>query len=385
MTAGEVICMRNPFTIGIIDDDHHFCNRIKEKDELKRYAMSGENVVMLSPRRLGKSSLVGRVQKNLANEGFLTIYVDFFSVISEQDVISRIASAFAKAIGKGFDNQTTMEKVGQFFSKMIVSMEPTPEGPRFSFRFNPDVKPDQHIEDMLADLQNYVTKHNLRSQVTFDEFQEITVLPESKRIEGSLRSQIQHHRDICYFFVGSRRRMLQDMFSNRNRPFYKSAFQFVLEVIPLEEFTGFIMERFQVSGKSCSKEIADYIYNQVRGYSYYVQKLSFIVWELTENQVVKPAVQDAYMKLIKMEEMGFTGIWGGLTLNQKKLLRAIAEDPTANPYGMEFIAKHHLSVGGVQSAMNVLRDEDNIEQVEEDKVKTYRVTDPVFGAWVKNV
>jgi len=77
-----------------------------------------------------------------------------------------------------------------------------------------------------------VTQRNARACVALDEFQEITELPESKKIEGLLRSHIQLHSEISYFFIGSRRRILQEMFSDKSRAFYKSAFAYPLKEIP---------------------------------------------------------------------------------------------------------------------------------------------------------
>ncbi|HYA87202.1 MAG TPA: ATPase, partial [Nitrospirota bacterium] len=85
--------IRNPFYAGIIQKADDFCNREEEKQELLKHAINGNNVVIVSPRRCGKSSFIGRVQEDLEKRGFRTVYVDMFSVISETDFILRFASA----------------------------------------------------------------------------------------------------------------------------------------------------------------------------------------------------------------------------------------------------------------------------------------------------
>lgn len=105
--------MRNPFTLGIAHRKD-FCNREKEIKDLLRYARNGNNVILFSPRRYGKSSLIKIVLELLEEEGFLAVYVDLFPITSEQDFISRFSSGLLKAIGKGVDPRNLGESCKSF-------------------------------------------------------------------------------------------------------------------------------------------------------------------------------------------------------------------------------------------------------------------------------
>ena len=375
-------CIRNPFSLGIVQDEGDFCNRLEEKKELVNHAINGDNVVLYSPRRYGKSSLVSRVQEDLDKKGFRTVYADLFPVISENDFMLRFASALYRGLGKGINPKKFMEKAGEFFRMLTVEI--SQEGYKFYARTETSIPTEQQIEGLLVGMNTYVIKNKLRVHVCLDEFQEILVLPQAKKLEGILRSQMQRHRNISYFYVGSRRRVIQDMFSDRSRPFYKSAFAFELKEIPKGEFAPFITDKFANSGKVCPRDAADEIYDLVRGYPYYVQKICSIIWDMIDVKADASIVHAAYSKLIKAEEMECVGTWSGLSLSQKKLFRALAQEPTSSPYGKDFLAKHDLSLGGAQGAMKVLYDMDIIEQFG-DKEKAYRVTDPVMAAWAKSV
>src|SRR3990172_10464565 len=85
--------MANPFYLQEIPVDAPFCNRAKELKELQSYAESKANVVIFSPRRYGKTSLVKRIQKKLSDKGMITIFADFFGVASIDDVAARLAKA----------------------------------------------------------------------------------------------------------------------------------------------------------------------------------------------------------------------------------------------------------------------------------------------------
>jgi AAA+ ATPase superfamily predicted ATPase len=371
--------MRNPFTLGIAQKND-FCNRKKEITELLQHARNGDNTVLFSPRRYGKSSLIAKIIEQLGEEGYLTVYVDLYPITSEQDFISRFSSGIFKGIGRGADTRTIADRLKNMFSRLVPSLEVRPDGYNISARFDRNSQPGLLLDDLLEGLYKYVKKEKLRACIALDEFQEITELPDSKKIEGILRSQIQFHKEISYFYVGSRRRILTDMFSNKNRAFYKSAFSYTLKEIAKNEFVPYIEAKFRKTGKVCPSEAAAKIYDTVRGYPYYVQKLSSIAWDITIKKCTDETVFEAYSILLAMEKTDFEGIWGGLALIQKSVLKALAKEPTTSPYSREFLERHQLSIGGTQKAMDVLFSRDLIEKDDEGK---YRLTDPVMEAWLR--
>jgi hypothetical protein len=79
----------NPFSLGIISMDQEFCNPEKESEELTRHALNCTHVVIFSPRRYGKTSLVKQVMARASAQGYLTVYVDCFSVIAKEDLVRK--------------------------------------------------------------------------------------------------------------------------------------------------------------------------------------------------------------------------------------------------------------------------------------------------------
>ena len=84
---------RNPFRSKVIDTNEPFCNRGKEIEYLINSALSGNNIVIIGPRRHGKTSLVKRVQKELESKGVITLLADFNGVGSVDDVAALLAKA----------------------------------------------------------------------------------------------------------------------------------------------------------------------------------------------------------------------------------------------------------------------------------------------------
>jgi hypothetical protein len=148
-----------------------------------------------------------------------------------------------------------------------------------------------------------------------------------------------------------------------------------------DDFVSYIEKRFRDTGKLCASEVAVQIYDMARGYPYYVQKLGSIVWDMTEKKCNPDVIKEAYRILLNMETVDFEGIWSGLTLIQKSVLKAIAKEPTSSPYAREFLERHRLSIGGTQRAMKVLFSRDLIEKDGENR---YRLTDPIMEAWLRD-
>lgn len=372
--------MRNPFTIGVVSGAESFCDRAQERADLLQHARNGRNVMLCSPRRYGKSSLVTTVLDDLHREGFLTAYVDLFPVSSEQDFVTRFAAAMFKGIGRGVDPRSLSQKLKGMFVSLRPVVEIAPEGISLSARLDRSGVSQAPLDDVMDGIQRYVKKKNVQACIVLDEFQEITELAEAKKIEGILRSHIQFQKGISYFYVGSRRRILQDMFHNKSRPFYKSAYTYVLKEIAIGDFVPFIERRFGKSGKQCSAEVAAGIYGKVRGYPYYVQKLASLAWDATEKMCTKAVAAEAFRTLLMVEAIDFEGLWSGLTMMQKSVLKAIAHEPASAPYAREYLERHQLSVGGVQKSLKFLLSRDLIER---EQGGAYRLTDPIFSAWLK--
>ena len=316
----------------------------------------------------------------LEKEGFLVVYVDLFPISSEQDFISRFSSGILKGIGRGVDPRSLGDRTANLFKRLTPSIEVKPEGYALSVKFDQTAEGGLLLDDLMEGLYAYVKRKRLKACIALDEFQEITELPESKKIEGILRSHIQFHKGITYFYVGSRRRILNDMFLNKSRPFYKSAFSYILKEIAKEAFVSYIGKRFKDTGKTCPKEIAEEMYDMIKGYPYYVQKLASISWDMCEKKCDSKVLETAHRVLVNMETIDFEGIWSGLTLIQKAVLKAIAKEPTTSPYGREFLERHRLSIGGTQRAMKALFSKDLIEQ---DDKNIYKLTDPVMETWLR--
>lgn len=370
----------NPFNFREVPVDAPFCDREKELEDLVGYARGRASVVLFSPRRYGKTSLVRRVQKTLGDEGAVTVYADFFGVTSVEEAASRFAkSVFAVIHGR--------EKLWDAAVRIITSFRPVvryDERGGLSLGVEPAVARkagEDLLDETFASFGKFVAETGGNVHVALDEFQEIADLKGSPRIEGILRAHIQQQR-CSYFFVGSRRRILLAMFNDRRRPFYQSAINVELGPLPREDLARFVVERFREGGKGCDLESAREIVALVQAHPYYAQKLAFFVFETAAERVKPGDVRDGMEKLLQAERPVYEAILQGLSTGQISLLKALAKEPGGSILSVEYMGRHRLgSVGGVQGARKKLLALDLIEE-EKSAPRRLSVVDPMFALWL---
>ena len=371
--------MSNPFYLQELPVDAPFCNRGEELKELQSYAEAKANIVLFSPRRYGKTSLVRRVQKRLSNKGAITIFVDFFGIASVDDVAARLAKAvFMVTHQKEPLWKTALRTIKSFRPVLKPDAE---SGMSFSVEPSSAEKSGLGLlEETMSSLGEFISAADALVHVALDEFQEIEVLKEARQIEGTMRTNMQQSQ-ASYFFIGSRRRILLGIFNERQRPFFQSAINYPLKSLPPEDLAQFIAEQFRENKKKCSERLAGSLASLAEYHPYYAQKLSFFVYELS-NVVTEETINRGTEKLLMSEKPVFEAVIQGLSPHQRLLLQALARDPTQKLLANTYIRKHRLgSVGGIQHSTRKLEGLDLIERNEESGY--WRLVDPIFAIWMK--
>lgn len=371
--------MGNPFYLQEIPLDAPFCNREREIRELQAYAEAKANVVLFSPRRYGKTSLVKRIQNNLSKKGAVTFFVDFFGVASVEDVSSRLAKAVFIVTHKSEPLWKLALRAMKSFRPVLkpdlsggISLSVEPTGSRKS---DLDL-----LEETVDSLQEFINNSKVLVNLALDEFQEIVILKEALQIEGIMRGKIQQQR-ASYFFIGSRRQILLGIFNERQRAFFQSAINYPLKLLPADELAEFIAEQFKKSHRKCSLGLAQKITSLAGLHPYYSQKLAFFTYELSPT-ITEESINLAMERLILSERPVFEAIIQGLSPHQRLLLQALAKEPTSKLLASGYIKKHGLgSVGGIQHSSKQLEELDLIEKDEETGL--WHPVDPILTIWLK--
>jgi len=365
---------RSPFRYTEPVSGEELIGRDGEAALLLARARDGNNSRLVAPRRFGKTSLLRRALRDAQGEGWATVYVDFFGVLTLTDIAERIERAYGEQLAG---------RLASWFSGVRRMLRPTlragggPVPGAVEVGIDPQGEPP--LLDRLALPRRLHERHGLRTLVVFDEFQD--VLAAQDRADAIIRSEIQHHGDAAsYVFAGSHLGMMRELFSDRRRAFYGQAGAVELPPLPADAVAEYIAERFERTGRAVGT-VLEPLLELAQGHPQRTMLLAHAVWERTPTQEAATeetwaAAADAVMRDARDE---FRSIWISLKPSHRRVLTAIAEN-TGRLYASE--RRHGGSRGGaISTAARVLEDRGEIMR---DAVRPtgYRVTDPLLAAWV---
>ena len=371
----------NPFIVTGRIKPEYFCDRKEESERLIKLLLNGNNIVIKSDRRMGKTGLIQYCFNNPTfTENYYTFFIDILHTSCLQELVHELGRAvYEQTVPRG-------KKMGQRFLKALRSLNgkfgfDTISGtPTFSIGLG-DI---EHPEYTLEEIFGYLQQADRPCIVAIDEFQQIGKYPE-KNIEALLRGHIQKIDNCHFIFAGSEKNMLRLMFDNRSRPFYKSADNMYLNAIPCEKYVKFICEKFSDKGRKIEPETAKKVYDMFEGHTYYIQKIMNEAFSNTSpgEECSLDVVMDSLQSILNDNDGLYKEHLSKMTLRHKSLLYAIALDGWATQITSgAFIKRHKLvSASSVQSAIKKLLEEDWV--IEEGK--RYRVSDRFFGLWIKTV
>ncbi|MEA3488914.1 MAG: ATP-binding protein [Candidatus Omnitrophota bacterium] len=374
--------MGNPFVFSKEVGEKNFCNRKKEIKELLGFARSSQNVMVFSQRRFGKTSLIKEVLKRAKKEGILTVYVDLYAALSEEQLVKSYSEAASNSLLS--KTEKAFKNAGKLFKLLQPVLTHDDEG-KPVFKVDIDrTKTIPLFEDVIDSVNRTVEKKRKKAVIVFDEFQQIGQF-KNDRAEKVLRTHIQKHQNISYFFMGSKKHLIIDMFNNTNRPFYKLAAPYPLKKIKKGELVVFISEKFKNKRRKIDKETASLIVDICEQHPYYVQYLCYIIWDNTKTggTINREEVTIGIKVLLEWTSPTYEATWGLLTTKQKKVLETIAKmSEEERMFSAELINRFGLGTpSSLQRSLKSLIDKDLIDR-EKDK---YTIIDLFFKKWINNI
>ncbi len=368
----------NPFITSGYLSHEYFCDRENESEQLLGELKNGNNIALISTRRMGKTGLVQHCFKHPQIEkNYYTFFVDIYATKSLRDFVfylSKVILEELKPYGRkaleGFWNSVKSLQAGISFDAAGI--------PSFHAQLG-----DIHIaENTLEEIFYYLGKADRHCFVAIDEFQQIAGYPE-KNIEALLRTGIQHCKNANFIFAGSQRNTLGNMFTGTSRPFYQSVSIMHLESINIDRYIEFACEHFKKAKKQITPETVKTVYEMFDGITWYMQKILNTLFSITPTGKLcnTGMLPDAIRLIVDSYKYTYEEILFRMPEKQKELLIAINKEGRAKSVTSgSFVHKYKLpSASSVQSAIKALLEKDFItfEQGE------YYIYDRFLGLWLK--
>jgi len=377
--------MANPFRFGQVVSGDLFCNRESEIEQITRDLAGGQSIVLYSPRRYGKTSLLQAVSKELRTRKILYGNADFFACNSSEKVVNAVSRATAKAI---IDDLKSIEKfvkrAAQIFTRTRFSIRYEPNGTG-SFGISPEFSSQATSIDSLSDvflgLSSYLKKSNKRAVIVLDEFQQIIRV--NSNLEAEFRTIIQQQDRVAFAFLGSRTQLLKDMFSNEKRPFYHAAKIMELGPIKPEALSEFIKSRFKKIAVSISDELALKIATRVKGHPDYAQRLCSHILDCLEAKTVSEGfIEDGVSRMLSSLTPSFAGIFEELPLRESQVMTILAEHGPLRTFSNKMLQPYDMGTPSLHKALSNLIKKDFIRK---GKDREYYVADNFLHEWIRMV
>lgn len=316
--------MEKAFVYGMSVGGNNFTDRIEETKRIKLDFENGVNVILISPRRMGKTSLIKKVISEIDNPMLKIVYMDIYDCRSEYDFYNRFAETIMKSTGNHLEQ--VMENIKRFLVRISPKISFSPE-PNSEFSVSLGITPKDYSPEEILNLPERIAKEQgVRLVVCIDEFQQIGEFTDSLTIQKRLRGVWQHHQNVSYCFFGSKKHLMENIFQNRRMPFYQFGEMLHLKCIPTVYWVPFICSRFEKYGKKIAEEYAGRICQVVKNYSSYVQQLAWNVMAETEKEVNEESFEEGLKALLEQNSSLFIQQTDGLTTYQLNFIRLLCKD-----------------------------------------------------------
>ncbi|MEQ8415361.1 MAG: ATP-binding protein [Imperialibacter sp.] len=341
----------NPFIVSGYHSPEHFCDRAQELAWMMEQFDNERNTVLYSWRRMGKTSLIRHFFYHLnKNKKADAVFVDLLGTSTLGEANKRIATAIVHQLND------TSKGIGAGLLKFIGSIgatfgvDPLSGTPQVTF----GLVPVQSVPSSLEAMGKYLEARKKPVTICIDEFQQVVNYQE-EHAEATFRTWMQEFPMVRFVFSGSHRQMMESMFSEASRPFYRSAQMLKLEALPVAEYSDFISVRFRNTGKVIDTAFIDRIFEWTRRQTYYVQLICNKLYGRS-NVVDQKVLDEVLAEIIYQEVPIFSTYQQLLTAFQWKLLIAIAKsEEVENPLSQEFLGKYGFgAASSVSSALQAL-------------------------------
>lgn len=367
-----------PFIFGIATSGDNFTDRKKETERLLLNFQHGVNTVLISPRRWGKTSLVQKVCRLAQSDKLKIVYLDIFSCRSDKEFYNAFATAIIKQTSSKFEEWLDNAKL--FLSRITPKISIGPD-PMTDFSISLEMNPkSEDIDEILQLPEKIAQKKNCSIVICIDEFQQIAEFSDSKTFQKRLRTVWQLQKNVSYCLFGSKKHLMNELFENKSYPFYKFGDAIYLQKIGTQDWVEYICNRFSVTGKQISEQLAERICQAVDNHSSYVQQLAWLVWIHTDKIATEKDFESAYQDIIDQNTPLFEKQTESLTTYQMNFLRAVLDGVHSEFTKQEILNKYQLGTSANISIVKRALEKKELIEIEKRKIS---IPDPILKEWLR--
>lgn len=370
----------NPFHYGSPAESESFTDRERELSAVVSRMMNGQNVILLSPRRYGKTSLllgaVEQVRKRRGRSG----YASLLRCSSHREVAEALTTAVLNGPLSWLTSQR--QKLTDVFGHLRVSpaIEMNPDG-SLQASLRPLTPERVNWRDMIANSMRLLLQAesgNHPVSLVLDEFQQVAeVDPHLPNVFKTIADELRH---VSLVFAGSKMHVMQRIAVGPGAPLMGMGEHISLGPVPEDAMVPFLLKRARVGGKQLTTAAARRIFALVEGIPNDVQRLAYEAFELAEQTIDEALVDSAMERVVSHRALDYEEKFTQLAPTQQRVLTALARYPGMPVFGREFVAEVDVANHStVRKALAVLEDDELVARRSGEWV----VADTFFRSWLR--
>lgn len=370
------------FYFDVMIDKQDYCNRKEEIKKLSKSVENGRISIIYAPRRYGKSSLV----KNIVGHHFnkkpnqICIYINLMEVQTLENISERILDSLKEVVREKFPIKSNLKSILESLKGLTFSFSLDPISQIPSIEVKPLLESDKKsISNIFSNIRILSKKYKIF--LIFDEFQDISLIPQAS---GLLRAELQSLKNTPIAILGSKKHLLNKMFSKHNSPFFNFGDEMVLSAIQPSQWISYF--NIRLAPHTISEQAMSYLCHEVSNVPNAISELGFYLKEDSKNLGKKKTefqikdIQLILQKIYSNKESIYRFQEGLLTVKEQALLRVIAQRKyILKPTEQSIVQAAKISSGSIIKIITRLANKGWIEF--EDHLG-YRISDPLFSSFL---
>jgi hypothetical protein len=370
----------NPFHYGTPAEGEFFTGRRAELTALLSRIRNGINVVVISPRRYGKTSLIRAAEARLARSKPQAAVVDV-NVLRATSLAGLVGLLTHQAFHLPSSRwHRARQAVPEFLRRIRVTPAVTFDAngsPRFGFDTAISAR---DADEVLSDLYDLLEEEagSRPAALVLDEFQAIT--RHGHELPDVLKGLADEHPKVSLVLAGSKRHLMEELVIRDQAPLFGMAQRLALGPIPDDEILSYLHERAGGGGRPFEDGAAAHLLALAGPVPNDIQHLAFEAFEAARTRIDVAAVDTGMTRAVAHDSILYAENLARLSPGQGRVLAAIAVSPPDEPYSAAFARRVDLATGSsVRKALQPLLQNEDVAERHGRLV----MTDPFFAAWLR--
>jgi len=368
----------NPFHFGSPAGGDNFVDRQQELEGIADRMLNGQNIILLSPRRYGKTSLllecIERVKARRGRSG----YASLLMCTSRRDVAETLLTAVLNGPLSWLTSRT--QKLAQVLGRVRPAVSVgLDQGGDWRVDFGGS-STDRDWRDTISTVLRLLGDASEGKQpvsLVLDEFQTVAEIDDS--LPALFKVMADELRDVSLVFSGSKMHVMERIATGPGAPLLGMGEVYSLGPIPEDVMANFLSRRARAAGKHLPLAVARRVYELAGGVPNDVQRLAYEAFSWGGERLDEAVVDEAMQRVISHKIVDYEETVTRLAPGQQRLLKALAKEPRSSLYSREFLNEVELAnSASVRKALAVLTDLELVAR----RGKDWVVADAFLRGWL---